>query len=106
MGTSVAESATSVEFGAENLKANAKAYRAHSKMVNAAAAYDNVDDAIKCLRETVEILEEQVKDGAGYTPSVDLDFGSDNASQIAEGLLGLRPTIGSTRKAMAKHGQE
>lgn len=100
------EGTTSVEFGAENLKANAKAYRAHNKIVNAAAAYDSPDDAIKCLRETVKILEKQVEDGGGYTPSLDLDFGSDNAAQIAEALLGRRTSLGSTRKAMAKHGQE
>ncbi len=106
MVSSVAGSATSVEFGAENLKANAASYRANKKMVDAASGYDNPEEAVKCLRETWKILDEQVKNGGGYTPSVDLDFGSDNASQIAEGILGYRPTIGSTRKAFAKHGQE
>lgn len=103
-GTAVQE-VTSVEFGAENLKANAAVYRKHKKIVNAASEYDNVNDAIVALRETWEVLEGQIEDGSGYTPDRALGFGSDNSAQIAEGLTGRRPTVGSTRKAMAELGK-
>jgi hypothetical protein len=103
--TAVKNEATSVGFGADELKANAANYREHKRIVDAASGYDNLEDAIAALRDVWGILEDQVKDGSGYTPDRGLGFGSDNASQIAEAIIGLRPTVGSTRKAFATLGK-
>ena len=95
----------SVEFGAESLVANAKAYRVDRRIVDAAAKYDNVDDAISALRKTWIMLEKQVEIGGSFTPSTELGFGSDNAAQIAESILGLRTSLASTRRSFADMGK-
>jgi len=41
---------TSADFGFEQFIDNAKIYQASQKIVDAAAEYDNVDDAIAALR--------------------------------------------------------
>jgi len=99
------DAGTSVEFGADNLIANAAIYREHKRLVDAASRYENVDDAIAGLRVAWAALESQVADGAGYTPDSDLGFGSDNAAVIAESLLGVRNTVGATRKMFAALGK-
>ena len=112
MSTDVSDAGTVVSFGAEDLKANAELYRKHSRLVDAVASgmtgakpkYDSLDDAWSQLSEVFEVLRAQVDNGVGYTPSRDLGFGSDNASQIAEALIGLRQTVGSTRTAFRKLG--
>lgn len=93
------------EFGADNLVANATAYKAHAGIVNAASRYDNLDDAIKSLRETWAMFEAQVEDGGGFTPEASLGFGSDNAAVIAETILGIRNTVGTTRKQLKALGK-
>jgi hypothetical protein len=95
-----------VEFGAENLIANAKVYRKDRRIVDAAAkGYDSVDDAIAALRTAWTVLEKQVEEGAGYTPDTSLGFGSDNSAQIAEGILGRRTSLASTRRSFADMGR-
>jgi hypothetical protein len=96
---------TAVEFGAENLLANARVYRANKRIVDAASGYDSVDDAIAGLKEAWAVLESQVEDGTRYTPDAKLGFGSDNATVIAESLLGRRNTVGSTRKSFNALGK-
>jgi hypothetical protein len=98
---------TSVEFGVDQFVANAKLYRTTKtkRIVDAASAYDNVEDAIADLRACWEVLEDQSENGAGYTPDQGLGFGSDNAAVIADKLLGRSNSIGNTRKAFAKVGQ-
>ena len=96
---------TTVEFGAASLVANAKAYRADKRLIDAAAKYDNVEDAVTALRETWKVIEKQIADGGGFTPDRRLGFGSDNAAQIAEGILGLRSSLGATRKSFADLGK-
>ena len=98
---------TSVEFGSDTLVMNAKIYRAHKRIVDAACAakYDNVDDAIAALNEVVATLTSQVAEGAGYTPDRALGFGSDNAAQIAEKVLGLGTSDATARKAFAEMGK-
>lgn len=99
MSQSSTATETSVEFGAKSLKANAALYHQNKRIVDAASGYDSLDDAIAGLTEAREALEVQAEDGGGFTPPVEMGFGSDNAAVIAESLLGRRNTVGSTRKA-------
>jgi len=96
---------TQVEFGSENLVANAAVYRGAKRIVDAASGYDTLDDAIAALTEAWEVLERQIEEGAGYTPDKSLGFGSDNAAVIAESLLGRRNSVGATRKAFNALGK-
>lgn len=107
MGTStVTESGTAVEFDASQLQINAEIYRTHKRIVDACSGYDNVEDAKAGLDEAWKALEAQVENGGGFTPSADLGFGSDNAAVIAESLMGLRNTVGTTRKQFAAMGKK
>ena len=96
---------TSVEFGGEQLKANAAQYHKNKQIVNAASKYDNVDDAVAALQATWAVLESQSETGAGYTPDSALGFGSSNAAEIADRLMGRGPTVGETRKAFSDLGK-
>lgn len=96
---------TSTEFGQTDLTSNAALYRKNKRVVDAASTYETLDDAIAGLRETWEVMECQAENGSGYTPNVILGFGSDNASVIAESIMGRRNTVGSTRKAFANMGK-
>jgi len=95
------------EFGVAQLKANAEVYRAHKRIVDAAAAakYDSIDDAIASLKAVVETFEAQIIEGAGYTPDRALGFGSDNAAQIAEKVMGLGTSDATVRKALNDLGK-
>jgi len=95
----------SVEFGADQLKANAAVYHANKRIMDAASSYDSLDDAIAGLEQTWNIYEDQVEKGGRFTPDRSLGFGSDNASVIAESVLGRRNTVGATRKALNKLGK-
>jgi len=96
---------TSTEFGADNLLANAAVYAKAKRIIDAASSYDSLESAVEALTEAWQVLESQIEDGGGYTPSADLGFGSDNAAVIAESLLGRRNSVGATRKAFAKLGK-
>ena len=96
---------TAVEFGAETFLANAAIYRTNRKIVDAAAGYDNVDDAIASLKAAWEVLEDQAQNGSEYTPKKEMGFGSDSGAVIAETLLGLRMTPGATRKLFSGLGK-
>ncbi len=96
---------TSVEFDAKQLQATAVLYRQNKKMVDAASGYDSIDDAIAGLRAAWEVLEVQEDKGGRFTPAVELGFGSHNAAQIAESIMGLSQTVGATRKSFATLGK-
>ena len=108
--TMVAED-TLVAFGADTFKRNAKLYVKHKRVVDAIATgvskkqYDSFDDAIAAIRLVWDALEDQLTNGGAYTPPVELEFGSDNASQIAGALLGRKVSVASVRKAFASHGK-
>jgi len=112
MSTSVKDAGTVTEFGAENLKANAVRYRDNARLIDAVASglsgakprYDSLDDLFAMVTDIWAMLEKQSIEGTGYTPSVDLGFGSDHAGQIADAIIGRRPTVGSTRKAFKSLG--
>lgn len=107
MPTSVKEDVkgTSTEFGPVQLKANAAVYREHASLINAASKYDSVEDAIAALKVSFEILEKQIVEGVGYTPPIELGFGSDSAAVIGESLVGRRNSIGQTRKMFKDLGK-
>lgn len=106
MSDTMTEEATSVEFGADTFRKNAQAYVANKRIIDAAASkYDSLDDAIAALTGAWEVIEAQMEDGAKYTPSADLGFGSDNASQIAAAILGRKTSVTATRKAFALLGK-
>ena len=92
-------------FGPEDLKRNAVAYAKHKALVNAVSKYDSLDDAIGLVTEVWEALRKQVEDGAAYTPSADLGFGSNNAAQIAEAIMGLTTGVPAIRKALTDMGK-
>lgn len=89
---------TTIEFGAAEFKANAAVYAGAKRLVDAASSCDNLDDAIATLTAAWKALETQAKNGSGYTPDREMGFGSDNAAVIAESLIGVRNTVGTTRK--------
>jgi len=100
----VVDQAEVVGFKGDDLIANAKAYKKNKRIVDAASSYDCLDDAIAALTDVWTALESQAENGSRYTPSKEMGFGSDNATTIAEALLGRKPTVGATRKAFAKLG--
>jgi len=102
---SQSETGTIVEFGATQLKANAAVYHGAKRLVDAASGCDSLEDAIALLTEAWNILEAQIESGGGFTPPVEMGFGSDNAAVIAESLLGRRNTVGATRKSFNNLGK-
>lgn len=96
---------TVVEFGAKDLKANAAVYHGAKRIIDAASTFDSLDDAVATLTEAWGVLESQVENGSGYTPDLELGFGSDNAAVIAESLLGRRNSVGATRKSFNAMGK-
>jgi len=103
--TTGSDSVQTIMFCADVLVANAKLYAANKRLVDAASQYDNLDDAIASLRRVWDVLESQIRDGGVYTPSTELGFGSDNASQIAAAILGRKTSVVEVRKAFQKLGK-
>ena len=101
----MSNAATVTEFGTEQFIRNAKEYAKDKRIVDAASKYDNLDDAIAALTRTWNALDQQRQDGGGFTPPTELGFGSDNGSQIAAALMGLKTSVGATRKAFAAIGK-
>ena len=103
----VAESTTAkgTEFGSAEFIENAVSYAEHKALVNAASKYDNLADAQAALDSVWTALVKQSQQGGGFTPSVELGFGSDNAAQIASALIGQRSRVTDTRKAMVAVGK-
>lgn len=104
VGTPV-ESNVEVEFDMDSLKANAAVYHKAKRIIDAASAYDSLDDAKAALVHAYGILESQIEVGGGFTPPSDEGYGSDNAAVIAETLLGRRNSVGATRKAFNNLGK-
>ena len=102
---STTASGTSTEFGSDKFIGNAVAYAEHKALVNAVSKYDSLDDAKAVLDTIWTALVEQSQQGGGFTPSVELGFGSDNAAQIASALIGQRSRVTDTRKAMVAVGK-
>ena len=97
--------ASGTEFGSAEFIKNAVSYAEHKALVNAAAKYDSLADAQAALDTTWAALVDQSQRGGGFTPSVELGFGSDNAAQVASALIGQRSRVIDTRKAMVAVGK-
>lgn len=93
------------EFDLKALKANAAVYHGAKGIVDAASRFDSLDDAIAALTLAWNVMEGQVELGGGFTPPSDAGFGSDNATVIAESILGRRNTVSATRKAFNNMGK-
>ncbi len=93
------------EFDLSALKANAAVYHGAKRIIDAASAFDSLDDAVATLTHAWNVLETQIDEGGGFTPPSDAGFGSDNGAVIAESLLGRRNTVGKTRKAFNDMGK-
>lgn len=102
---SVEQETPEVGFGPNMFVANAIAYKAHKSLVDAVSKYPSVEAAVDALSEVWGRLEDQALEGGGYTPDSRLNFGSDNASQIANAIMGRKTSIGATRKAFANLGK-
>lgn len=99
--TTVSSPAVTTEFGVVQLRAAAKAYADNKAIVDAVAKkYNSLDDAIAALNGVWHILQDMSLRGAGYTPSAELGFGSSNAAQIADALMGVSTSVSETRKSM------
>jgi len=96
---------TSEKFGERDFLANAVLYNEHKRLVDAMSRYDSLDEAIAALTKVHAGLTDQSENGAGYTPDSALGFGSENASIIADTILGNRATTGAIRKAFATLGK-
>lgn len=101
----VADPVTKTEFGVDQFVENARKYREHKRIMDAASGYDSLDDAIAALTDVFKTYERQSDIGGSFTPAVELGFGSDNAAQIGEKILGRQKSVGAIRSALATVGK-
>lgn len=66
---------------------------------------DEREDHLSRVENLIGLLEGMAENGAGYTPPTGKGFGSDNASQIAEKILGRSQAVSATRKAFSDWGK-
>ncbi len=71
----------------------------------AALGVDTREDVLSRVEVLIGALESMQEDGSGYTPPSGKGFGSDNATAIAEKILGIAPTVGAARKAFSDWGK-
>ncbi|GAG15507.1 unnamed protein product, partial [marine sediment metagenome] len=71
----------------------------------AASGFDSLDDAIAGLTRAWTVIVTASENGSGFTPKNVEGFGSESAQVIAEGIMGVRRTVGSIRKALNNHGK-
>jgi len=85
------------------------AYADVSSILNAYFASKNKDgfftDLVSRCQIGLAALRRLAEDGRSFTPPKDLAFGSDNASDIALGIMGLRVTNGKLRSTATKVGK-
>lgn len=62
-------------------------------------------DALAEAQEIIGLLEKMSDNGSGYTPHVELGFGSDNAAVIADKILGRSASPAETRRSFVKVGR-
>ncbi len=90
-------------YGADS--EGAKFRRLFDSLVAIAQTITDRQDVLSRVDVLIERLESMQADGSGYTPPSGKGFGSDNASAIAEKLLGIAPTVGAARKAFSDWGK-
>ena len=101
MGTMVETVGTDKKFGESDLHKNAVLYRTNRRLVDAASKYSDLESAIKALSDVWDVMSDMIDNGSGYTPDRALGFGSDNASQIAEKIIGKSTSDATVRKNLA-----
>jgi hypothetical protein len=79
-------------------------YKTNRKFVEAIIASKNPQQSMLDAQEVIDALKILAENGEGYTPPSNLNFGSDNASTIAQAVLGQRASTASIRSAFAKVG--
>ena len=80
-------------------------YSANRKLVDALTASDNPDDAFARATAIIGRGQHMISDGADYTPSAALGFGSANSATIASGVLGEGLTGSQLRKKVSDIGK-
>ncbi len=102
-------SEATVTFGQVEFVGTAKAYAADNKIKRLVDAItglkDDREDGLSVALEIVAKFESMSDNGSGYTPGAELGFGSDNASTIADKILGRSTSAGETRKSLVKLGK-
>lgn len=71
----------------------------------AGAGIEDLESTIADAQSIIGLLQSMSDNGQGYTPASGKGFGSDNASTIADKLLGLGQTVGATRKSVVAWGK-
>jgi len=111
MSDTVVENGT--EVTAETFRNAARTYVKHKRVIDAIATgiaksnggYGSIDDALAQIVEAWGVLRSLVENGGGYTPPVEMGFGSNNAAQIASAITGDNTSVTETRKAFSKLGK-
>ena len=100
---------TTVAFSQAEFVGTAQAYAVDSKvkrLVDALCSLkDDREDGLSSALGIIAKFEEMSENGSGYTPGAELGFGSDNASTIADKILGRSTSAGETRKSLVKLGK-
>ena len=100
---------STVTFGQTEFVGIAHKYATDSKvkrLVDAIAGLkDNREDGLSAALEIIADFEGMSDNGSGYTPGVELGFGSDNASTVADKILGRSTSAGETRKSLVRLGR-
>jgi len=58
--------------------------------------------AVERAHEVIGLLTDMADNASSYTPSSDMGFGSENAANIADAILGRRATSGKLKTTFAK----
>jgi len=82
------------------------AYKRNRKLADAVIAIlntkgGNVDQSMVEVRALIDNLKVLSENGVGYTPPSNLGFGSENASSIADAILGQRTATSTIRSKFA-----
>lgn len=104
--SNVTVSERGTEFGVAQFMAVAQFYGTNRKAVDVLAEYPSLEAAIDAVRQGWNIVQDMVKDGAGFTPPAQLGFGSDNAQAIGLTLLGKRTSPSKIRSLLSKAGKQ
>lgn len=104
MGTTAVQSDT---FTGADFKRVAKDYAAQRKLVDALSgvAADKIDEIVGLAKAVISDLDNMSESGKGYTPPVELEFGSDSAAAIADAIRGRRKGLAKVRSLFAKVGK-
>lgn len=81
-------------------------YKRNRKLADAVIAIlnakgGNVDQSMVEVRTLIDNLKVLSENGVGYTPPSGLGFGSENASSIADAILGQRTATSTIRSKFA-----